>query len=197
MSRLPIEPQPLGADSALSESCEQHHGQLPRSLGSARLSAPETVERRRNDRWLRQTQLHRKRQGEKPPAWLRSGGGCGGGARGEIIQELCRFRLKMLPAAGVHVERLSCWELGGDARGCPGHLRGSFLPLAAALETHVLRSTRSPSHLPDLGQVGKTRPDSVSNCPIQAPAFHGSCVSTEATLLCAQRGSHLFSVLWH
>lgn len=51
-TRLPaeVEPQPLGADSALSEPREQHHGQLPRSLGSARLSAPETVERRRNDR---------------------------------------------------------------------------------------------------------------------------------------------------
>lgn len=126
--RLPVEPQPLGADSALSESREQHHGQLPRSLGSVRLSAPETVERRRKDRWLRQTQLHRKRQGEKPPAWLGSGGGCGGGARGEIIQELCRFRLKKLPVAGVHVERLSCWGLGREG----GAGRCTWMPRASA-----------------------------------------------------------------
>lgn len=52
----------------------------------------------------------------------RSGGGGGGGTRGEITQEQCRFRLKMLPVRSVHVERLS-W---GDARGCPGHQRGSL-----------------------------------------------------------------------
>lgn len=61
-------------------------------------------------------------RGEKPPARLRSGGGGGGGTRGEITQEQCRFRLKMLPVRSVHVERLS-W---GDARGCPGHQRGSL-----------------------------------------------------------------------
>lgn len=140
-------------------------------MGSAGLTAPQTVERRRGDRWLRQTQLHRKRQGEKPPAWLGSGGGCGGGARGEIIQELCRFRLKMLPAAGVHVECLSCWGcVGGDARGCPGHLQGSFLSLAAALElTFAEAHEPLPTFQTYIKQVkpGQT----LSKSPIQAPAL--------------------------
>lgn len=144
-SRLPMEPQPLGAESALSEPRKQHHGQLPRSMWSAGLSAPETVERRRNDRWLRQTQLHRKRQREKPPAWLGSGGGCGGGARGEIIQELCRFRLKMLPAAGVHVERLSCWGLGGRCTWMPRASAGLLsAPLCSSGDSRFQKHTIDP-----------------------------------------------------
>lgn len=58
-------------------------------------------------------------RGEKPPSPPRSGGGCGGGSRGEITQELCRFRLKTLPATGVHVERLR-WGWGGVHVDAPG-----------------------------------------------------------------------------
>ena len=56
-------------------------------------------------------------RGEEPPARLRSGGGGGGGTRGEITPERCRFRLKMLPAMGVHVECLSWWGMHVDAPG--------------------------------------------------------------------------------
>lgn len=56
-------------------------------------------------------------RGEEPPARLRSGGGGGGGTRGEITPERCRFRLKMLPAMGVHMECLSWWGMHVDAPG--------------------------------------------------------------------------------
>lgn len=66
-------------------------------------------------------------RGEKPPAPPRSGGGGGGGTRGEITQEQCRFRLKMLPATGVHVECLSWWW-GAGCTWMPRASAGLFPP---------------------------------------------------------------------
>lgn len=60
-----------------------------------------------------------REEGRNRLARIRFRRGGGGGTRGEITQEQCRFRLKMLPAMGVHVERLS-W------RGC------TWMPLAPA-----------------------------------------------------------------
>ena len=87
-------------------------------------------------------------RGEKPPAPPRSGGGGGGGTRGEITQEQCRFRLKMLPATGVHVECLSWWG-GAGCTWMPRASAGLFPhPPSTPLE---LTFARAHSPIPSSG----------------------------------------------
>lgn len=117
---LPRTPRPPGrhrfSKTRPGSLCAQHHGQRPALGARPGQAAPRTAARVGGGLWQTQSLASPAQQGgapeavrmegrgKKPPARLRSGGGGGGGARGEIIQELCRFRLKTLPAAGVHVE---------------------------------------------------------------------------------------------
>lgn len=80
-------------------------------------------------------------RGEKPPAPPGSGGGGGGGTRGEITPEQCRFRLKMLPATGVHVECPRRWGGGGMHVDAPG-VCGALYPHPTG--AHIC--TRPQSH---------------------------------------------------
>lgn len=93
-----------------------------------------------------------REEGRSRPARIRSRRGGGGGTRGEITQEQCRFRLKMLPAMGVHVERLS-W---GDARGCPGHLEGFLLFTHCSSHLHTPTVLSPPPRLQ--GQACENKP---------------------------------------
>lgn len=108
-------------------------------------------------------------RGEKTPARLRSGGGGGGGGtKGEITQEQCRFRLKILPAMGAHVEPES-----RGSRVCPGHPRGS---LPSPTGAHICIHPQSQPQPPDLWVEpihGKELTAACRECPRPGrPSFH-------------------------